>query len=101
MIVVSMGTTACAGVFEGILQHAGMLRVGPLHIEPHAGKYYWAGRHPGPLRVHLVASFGARHACVAGAGACLRRLTSMAARIRSFQARLGLRRASIAIVNNL
>jgi hypothetical protein len=43
--------------FEGALQPAGLLTPGPLHIRPDAGRYYWEGRHPRPLRVQLVAFY--------------------------------------------
>ena len=43
--------------FEGALHPAGLLTSGPLHIRPDAGKYYWEGRHPRPLRVRLVAFY--------------------------------------------
>jgi hypothetical protein len=43
--------------FEGGLQPAGLLTPGPLHIGPDAGRYYWEGRHPRPLRVQLVAFY--------------------------------------------
>ena len=43
--------------FEGALRPAGMLAPGPLHVTPDAGRFFWAGRHPRPLLVHLAAFY--------------------------------------------
>lgn len=49
----------CAGgcYFEGALHPAGLLEPGPLHIQPDAGAYYWAGRNIRSLRVRLTARY--------------------------------------------
>jgi hypothetical protein len=48
------------GYWEGTLNHAGLLRPGPLQITPDSGRALWIGRHPRPVTVRFIASYAHR-----------------------------------------
>jgi hypothetical protein len=47
-------------MFAGFLQPAGMLN-GPLKVHPDRGRFWWAGGHPAPARLRIVANYGNGH----------------------------------------